>query len=126
MTAVTTIQADDVDTYEDLKDRVEAEGGVLPVKMETLRELQDAGRLGPHVVKGISDELARKGMGHFPHEELPTSQYEVVRVYQLGTAVADIVEAVLDPSEKNDEKLRKAANADTAEQLQKIREIVCD
>ncbi|MEZ4447760.1 MAG: hypothetical protein R3B72_52270, partial [Polyangiaceae bacterium] len=104
---------------------VELEGDLITTSMETLRNLHNAGRLGVHVVSGIQDRLANHGLGHFP-DPLPNYQHEEVRIYKQGTQVAKIVEAVLSPSDRGDRVLREAANVDTSEKLQKIRELICD
>ncbi|MBA4180695.1 MAG: hypothetical protein C0506_08925 [Anaerolinea sp.] len=99
-------------------------GGVLTVTMEQLREAHDYGRLGPHVKKSISDSLAKNGLGYFP--QLGDYQHETTRVYQLGTPVADLISAVLNPTSANDVRLRKAAGGEDAEVLAKIRALVCE
>lgn len=114
-----------IETYDDLVQAVESNGDLQTTSMETLRDLHQAGRLGVHVVAGIQDKLASHGLGHFP-EPLPNYQHETVRIYKQGSQVAKIVDAVLRPSETGDKVLREAANVDTAEKLQQIRELVCD
>lgn len=115
----------EIESYEKLADRVESSGSLLACEMEVLRELHEAGRLGVNVVRGISNKLAQHGLAHIP-PELPTSQHEMIRIYKRGTPLARIVEAVLQPSEQGDERLREAANEETAEKLQRVRELVCD
>lgn len=112
-------------SYEELANFVESNGNLFPCKMERLREIHGAGRLGVNVVAGIQGKLAQHGLGHIP-VELPTYQHEYVRIYKRGTPVGTIVEAVLEPTETGDERLREAAGADAAERLQRIRELVCD
>src|SRR3954454_5683188 len=92
-------------SYEDLRDAVAASEGLLAISMEQLRDIHGAGRLGVHVRDAISSSLARYGLGHFP-EELPSYQEQYVRIFQLGTPLADLVHAVLDPTPSRDEILR--------------------
>jgi hypothetical protein len=63
-------------------------------------------------------------MGHFP-AELPSNQSQPVRVFLLDTPVADVVNAVLNPSPKGDATLRDVDSAhDVRERLQQVREII--
>ena len=113
-------------TYEALVKRVEENGGVLTVRMAELRDAHEAGKLGKHVRKGIADRLAGMGIGHYP-QELPDSQHLSVRLYKLGSAVADIIAAVLEVDEngEGDGVLRSAAGSDAAETLKQVRALVC-
>lgn len=111
--------------YEALRKQVEAEGGIHTTTMETLRELHGAGRLGKHVRDAISGELAAHGMGHLP-EELPAYQELPVRVFRLGTPIADVVNAVAHPSTGGDHVLRQLAAGQGQDILKKIRELVCE
>jgi hypothetical protein len=110
--------------YEELRESVAVNGGLHTIEMGTLRDIQGAGRLGIHVRDAITRSLESHGMGHFPGE-LPANQYDDVRLYLLGSPIADIVKAVLSPSIKGDEALRTVANSEAQEQLRQIREIVC-
>jgi hypothetical protein len=110
--------------YEELRQTVAAEGGLHTVDMGTLRDIQGAGRLGIHVRDSITRSLESHGMGHIPGD-LPSNQYDEVRLYLLGGPIADIVKAVLSPSAKGDEALRAVGGSEAQEQLRMIREIVC-
>ena len=92
--------------------------------MGELRDLNGSGRLGPYVASEISKQLASCGLGHYP-PELPQNQWEKVRVYGLGSSVADLIHLVTEVSENNDEKLREFASNDAKAKLDKIREILC-
>jgi hypothetical protein len=116
--------SNDFESYDDLRKQVEANGGLLQVWMEDLRELHEAGRLGKHVRAGIHEKLAEHGLGHLP-AELPAYQEEEVRVYRLGTPLAQTINAVLHPSTAGDEQLRQSAGQGE-DILRKIRELVCD
>lgn len=112
-------------SYDSLRKQVEAAGGLHTTTMEELRELHGAGRLGKHVRDAISGELAAHGMGHLP-EELPAYQEMAVRVFRLGTPIADAVNAVLHPSTGGDQVLRQMGSGQGQEVLKKIRELVCE
>jgi hypothetical protein len=113
-----------VKNMEDLLDLVEAHGDVYTLTMERLRDAYGAGRLGVHVRDGISNALARLGLGHFP-APLPESQEMPVRLYRRGTPVGDLIEAVLAVDSKRDDQLRQATAGDEMNIIRKIRELVC-
>lgn len=112
-------------TYQELRQLCENSGGVMTVDLGSLRDAYGVDRLGVHVKSGIKRQLESEGLGSFP-AELPNYQHELVRVYRLGTPVADLIDAVLTPSEQHDEELRCAINGDSATILQKVRELVCE
>lgn len=111
--------------YDALRKQVEADGGLYTTTMEELREIHGAGRLGKHVRDAISSSLSSNGMGHFP-EELPSYQGEPVRVYRLGSTIADTVAAVLNPTEQGDLILRQTGGSPGQDILRQIRELVCE
>ncbi|TQL21232.1 hypothetical protein [Streptomyces sp. SLBN-134] len=110
-------------SYEELRAAVMADGGLHIITMGVLRDIQGAGRLGSRVLGTISGQLSSHGMGHLP-KELPANQDSPVRIYLLGTPIAEIVDAVHNPSLKGDEILRGAGCSEARAQLQKIREII--
>ncbi len=112
-------------TYDALRKQVEADGGLYTTTMEELREIEGAGRLGQHVRATISGKLTANGMGHLP-AELPAYQDYAVRVYRLGTPLADVVNAVLNPSGSGDQILRQVGTSDAQEIIKKIRQLVCE
>lgn len=109
---------------DELKRLIDENDGLFVVSAEELRDMVRAGRLGVHVRKEISDTLQGEGIGHFP-TELPALQHEQVRVYGLGSSMADIVSAVLRPSDDGDDRLRQMASVEQEDVLQKIRALVC-
>lgn len=111
-------------SYKELGELVEGNGDVLTIKMEQLRDVHGAGKLGVHVRAGISDNLRQHGLGHFP-PELPNYQWDEVRVYKQGTPVGRLIEAVLAISTSNDDVIREMAGSDASATLVKIRELVC-
>ncbi|CAM5574481.1 hypothetical protein [Streptomyces coeruleorubidus] len=109
--------------YEELRESLTASRGLRTVAMGILRDIEGAGRLGIQVREAISRSLESHGMGHFPGE-LPSSQHDQVRLYLLGSPIADVVKAVLSPTPKGDEALRSINDAGAQEQLRQIGEIV--
>lgn len=110
-------------SYQELRTTVAADGGLHVATMGVLRDIQGAGRLGSRVLGAISKQLASHGMGHIP-KELPGNQDSPVRLYLLGTPIADTVDAVHNPSPKGDAILRDVGNVEARDQLRQIRAIV--
>jgi hypothetical protein len=77
------------------------------------------------VRQGIHEKLAEHGLGHLP-AELPAYQEEEVRIYRLGTPLAQMINAVLHPSAAGDQQLRRSAADPSEDILRRIRELVCD
>ena len=112
--------------WNELKNAVENNGSVLTVTMERLRDTHGAAKLGVHVRAEISSKLAGVGLAHVP-SELPSYQHEQVRLYKMGTGVADAITTALTPGERNDAKLAEqfgTGDVDYAAIVQKIRELV--
>lgn len=115
------------DDIDDLARTVEANGNVLTVPMWAVRDAYGADRLGRVVRENITKELAGAGLGSMPGgTRLPAYQDEVVRIFKLGSAVADLIDAARKPSESGDQRLREAGENTAAVQIEKIREIVSD
>lgn len=114
----------DYENVAELREAVEAHGNLLAVPMWAVRDAYGADRLGKIVRQNIPVALANEGLGLAP-KEVPDRQYETVRVYRLGTEVARLIDAVLQPNLEGDERLRSAASAETLGQIDRIREIVC-
>lgn len=112
-------------TYEALREAVVTNEGIYQATMAELKAIKGAGRLGVHVRDAISRDLASHGMGHLP-EQLPPNQEDEVRLFLLGSPVADIVNAVLQPSDRGDQSLRRLGTSKADEMLQQIRELVCE
>jgi hypothetical protein len=111
-------------SLEELAALVRASGDIVSVPMEKVRDAYGAGRLGIHVRDGISKKLHGMGLGHFP-TEIPESQWALVRIYRLGSQIADLVDAVLNPGAEHDEELRQAIEGESADVLRQVRELVC-
>lgn len=112
-------------SYDALRKQVQADGGLYATTMEELREIEGAGRLGQHVRAAISGSLGANGLGHLP-EELPAYQEFDVRVYRLGTPLADIINGVLYPSGPGDQVLRQVGTSDAQDVIKRIRQLVCE
>lgn len=115
----------DVDDYGELRDLVDDSGNVLTCHMWDLRDLQGRDTLGSRVVKNISDELDRVGLGHVPLELKPSGG-EKVRLFTRGSEVGDLIVKALYPGEAQDEGLRKRVQSSADQKLKEIREIVCE
>ena len=111
--------------FDELRKDVEANENVMTVRMDELRNEAGQRRLGRHVASDISNQLRRRGLHHTP-TELPVDATREVRLYVLGTPVAEVIEAVLEPGEEGDQKLRALAGGESGEILQRIRALVCE
>jgi hypothetical protein len=113
-------------TYEELDETVKAQSDILTCDMGVLRDMHGAGKLGTHVVANISDELERRGLGHYP-TELPVNQWEKVKIYRRGSQVGNFIRALGSFETKDDDLLRSLTGKNSPnEVLKKIRELVCD
>jgi len=110
-------------SWDALKDAVQLNAGVYLTRMDVLRDLKQAGRLGNHVREDISRTLASNGMGHLP-DKLPAYQEELVLIYGLGGPIGDLVRAVLHPSEEGAEALRNLNPNGAASKLKRIGELL--
>ena len=110
--------------YDELSVALSNSDNVLTVDMAELRDVNGSGRLGPYVVDAISNELAAKGIGHYP-EVLPQLGWEKARLYRLGSPVADLYRLLTEVSDDHDERLREFGADDAKRKLDQIRQIVC-
>jgi hypothetical protein len=111
-------------SLEDIKQEVENNGNVLTLPVAEVRDAYGAQRLGVHVRANISKAMRGLGLGHYP-QDLPDRRREPVRIYKLGTPAADLIEAVLSPSEESDEAIRERSSGEATKVLGDIRELVC-
>ncbi len=107
----------------ELKEAVVANDNVLTVTMQDLRDAYGAARLGVNVRGDITKKLSGHGLGHFPGE-LPAYQNQLVRLFTLGSPVADVIHAALTPGPDQDELLRSKVGSDDATVLEQIRALV--
>ena len=114
-----------IKNYNDVEQRVDSSKGVATFEMWQLRDVHGVGRLGKHVATGISEELADRGLAHFP-STLPINQYERARVYRVKSAVGRAITASSTLTEEADNTLRTMADDDAQTVLQRVRELVCD
>ena len=120
------------ENFDELKDRISENKDLLTVSMEELRKAQGAGRLGKYVIEAIKNSLSNKGLDTFP-KELPNNQNACVRVYASGSAVAKLYTAMtmlenqeeMEVNRTRDEDIREVVNADQAEIINKIQQLVC-
>lgn len=110
-------------TPDEIRKAVEASGDVLTVKMEVVRDAFKYDRLGVNVRSIISEKLGGLGLGHYPLE-LPDRQWVPVRLFKLGSPIADLVDAALNPTEEHDEELRKAVSGGDSETIKRIKALL--
>src|SRR5690349_12755511 len=96
------------ETWRQLRDDVDASGGVLRVSMWDLRQITGMTRLKVQVVAGISAALADVGLAHLPFD-LPRNQNEWVVVYRVASEAGSVINAVRNGSstEEAERALRK-------------------
>jgi hypothetical protein len=111
--------------YDQLREKVRENNGVLTVKMGTLRDAHGAGKLGVNVRANITKELRSRGLSHAHGDELPAYQEDPVRIWLMGTPAGDLIEAVHNESADSDSAIRSAVESDAADVLAKVRELVC-
>ncbi|NMO57788.1 hypothetical protein HH310_42330 [Actinoplanes sp. TBRC 11911] len=101
-------------SWQELREDVDANGGVLRVSMWSLREITGMTRLKVHVVASISEALTDVGLAHLP-TDLPRNQNEYVVVYRATSEAAAIINAVRNGSsgEAAERALRKVNTSDS-------------
>lgn len=115
-------------SWNEIKEKVEANDNILTVTMTDLRDAAGKDKLGVHVRAEISKTLAGMGLGHIP-QELPSYQHELVRLYKRGTPIGELIEMVMSPSEQNDRKLKEQIaeiSVDYANIIERIRDLVSE
>lgn len=110
--------------FAEIRSQVEASGNLIVLTAEQLRDAYGVRKLGVRVRAGIKQELFDEGLGHIP-EEIPDDRRAEIRIYRLGTELADLVEAILRPNPKGDAKLRAFGSIDAILTLEKVRSLVC-
>lgn len=112
-----------LDTMEDIRAEVLKNGDLLSLPMQVLRDSKGYRKLGVNVIEDLSRSLAGFGIGHYP-KVLPNDQYQIVRLFRLGSPAADLIDAVLTPSEDKDAVIRAALDSDAQEIVRQIRALV--
>jgi hypothetical protein len=110
-------------TPDEIRKAVEASGDVLTLPMEAVRDAFKYDRLGRNARTLISNQLEGLGLGHFP-TELPDRQWIPVRLFKLGSPMADLIDAALHPSEEHDQELRNAVTSGDSETIKKIKALL--
>ena len=120
--------ADKKNEWDALRDEVHSSDGVLTVQAWRLRDALGAGRLTERINGQISDALAQRGLGHVPREavDLPTSQYDPVRIYDRTSTIGKVIEAAHNPTDETDEYLREAIDDRAVRILEQVRVLVAD
>lgn len=108
----------DFDSPEELAKQVAVEG-LAVVTLLQLREMLGYKKLGPRVLMDVAQGLRAEGLGYFPQyvlDDNPGSrQWDEVRVYAKNSPVGKLVDAVLEPSAKNDTYLIEASSGSDAQ-----------
>lgn len=120
---VGVIGGGNTDDFRDLWELIENDQGIHVTTMRQLRDRFEYGRLGVNVCSEIASTLASWGIGVFP-AELPARQNVPVRLYRKGTPIAELVEAVLAPTNEGDDLLRRVGVDNTTGVIDQIRLLV--
>lgn len=116
--------------YKSMKDVAAAtkeNGHLMPVTLGDLREALGYNRLGVRVLGEIAQKLSSDGLGYFPSSvlddnEVPRFDHEV-RVFTKRSPLGELVQAVLDPTNKGDERLRESAASDASTAVSALSDI---
>ncbi|HEY1572364.1 MAG TPA: hypothetical protein VGG05_13550 [Pseudonocardiaceae bacterium] len=112
--------------WDQLRDEIEAAGGIKTFEMARLRDVAGWAKLGVNVVVDIANHLRDNDMDTLPQKkQLPLSQWEEVRVYSTRSRVGKVIGAVLKPSSQGDRLLAEIGNEDAGDVLEKVRRLVC-
>lgn len=119
-------QTSNMSSFEEVRKSVAAAGGVETFEAWELRDALEAGRLTRRINGMISETLRSYGLGHVPFDpdDLPTNQYELVRVYDATLPVGKAIEAAHKPGQENDRLLKESVKGDAAQILAQIRALV--
>jgi hypothetical protein len=90
--------------WDAIVNRVEEGSGVATVTMEQLRDASGYKKLGKFVCEEIHEKLTGMGLGTVPRQ-LPSRQYEPIRIYKRATPVGHLIELALNPGASNDGRL---------------------
>lgn len=114
-------------SYEEIKQLVEEGGGIATVYAWSLREAQGAGRLTVGIMQKISKSLGNRGLGHVPYNpsQLPTGQWDLVRIFDKASQLGEVIVAAHEPGEEHDTVLREAVKGDARAVLEQVRDLVC-
>ncbi len=111
--------------FRQLAAEIDADGGITTMPMRRLRDAHLDGKLGNRSVIQIANHLSKAGIGVLTRgRDLPLYQDELVQVYSEKSTVGEIVDAVLAPSDRGEQLLRKVADNDATEVVQQIKALV--
>lgn len=114
-----------IGTWGELQDEVAANGDLLCVELQLLRGLTNKSKLGRWVAQEIARSLTDRGLGYWPREILDVGEdlraTQQIRIYQRGSGVGRLIDAVLDPGEQGDERLRKAGKEESSTELETLK-----
>lgn len=115
-----------IETYDDIKEAVDRDGGVTTLEASDLRNAEGAGRLTQGINEKISRSLASRGLGHVPFlaADLPTSQWSLVRVFDKTSALGQVILAAHEVGEEEDRRLRESVNSEAATLLDQVRTLL--
>lgn len=114
-----------INDWQEFRAELKAREGVMSVEMEVLRQLEGYLRMGTVIGEQLSKKLQGLGIGH-SGPELPRYSSDLVRLFILGSPAAELMGAVQNPGEQQDEVIRRAVASDSQEVLRKIKGLVCD
>jgi len=109
-----------INTYDDLREVVLQNKGLHKVSMGVLRDIEDAGRLGKIVRDRIHTNLGNHRLGHLP-VDLPNDQNDLIRIYDKGSDLSSLIEAVLHPSDAGDKALKSLGGRSASKKLADLR-----
>lgn len=112
-------------SYDELRDIVNNNGDLITVPLMQLRDVLNVSKLGVHVRNDIKKGLDSCGLKVFP-PELPNNQHDLVRVYRAGSPIADLIDAVLNPTPEHDTELKNTVRSEDRDIINQIKRIVCD
>lgn len=91
MSEMSVITKEQLSTWPEVVEAVNANGGVNVVTMETLRDIDGYGRLGSTVRASIKKKLATIGLGTI-RDELPSEGSAPLLIFRLGTPAGHLIE----------------------------------
>jgi hypothetical protein len=120
--------------WDDLREKVDENGGTAVVTMGVIRTLAGFGKLGRHVNAQAALQMAANGLGHFPFspDEFPVYQHENIRIYLKGKGVDRLYQRMLRiPDDdrvaaRDDAFISDVATSQAKEKLDKVKAIVCE
>ena len=113
-------------SYDEIKEHVEHGKGVATVYAASLRDAEGAGRLTSSINVKISRSLEQRGLGHVPFaaSALPTSQWDLVRVFDKTSPLGQVLLAAHTVGEDSDERLRETVDGQAAVLLDQVRTLL--